>query len=133
MRRLLSTILFIGMAFSGQGCMIAVVGLGAAGTIAYVRGDLQVTESEPIDVVYEATLKALEDLDLSITSQSKDALVAEIITYDAQDKKIGIKLKASTDKTTQLSIRVGVFGSETKSRLIYEKIQGQLREMREDS
>jgi hypothetical protein len=113
--------------------MIAAVGLGAAGTIAYVRGDLQVSEPEPIDVVYDATLKALEALELPVTSQSKDALVAEIITYDAQGKKIRIKLKASTDKTTQLSIRVGVFGSETKSRLIYEKIRDHLREMREES
>ena len=132
MRRALSIILFIGMVFSGQGCMIAAVGLGTAGTIAYVRGDLQAEESESIDVVYEAALKAVKDLELPVTSQSKDALVAEIITYDAQDKKIRIKLKASTAKTTQLSIRVGVFGSETKSRLIYEKIRDHLRDMRED-
>ena len=131
MRRLLSTILLIGMALSSQGCMIAAVGLGAAGTIAYVRGDLQAEEYESIDVVYEATLKALEDLELYVASKSKDALVAEITTYDAQDKKIRIKLKASTEATTQLSIRVGVFGSETKSRRIYEKIRDRLRQMRE--
>ena len=132
MRRVLSIILFVGMVFSGQGCMVVAVGLGAAGTIAYVSGDLQAEESESIDVVYEAALKAVKDLELPITSQSKDALVAEITTYDAQDKKIRIKLKAKTDKTTELSIRVGVFGSETKSRLIYEKIRDHLRDMRED-
>ncbi len=131
MRQLFLTILLIGTAFSGQGCMIAAVGLGAAGTIAYVRGDLQAAESEPINVVYEAALKALKDLELHVTSKSKDALVAEITTYDAQDKKIKIKLKASTDKTTQLSIRIGIFGSETKSRLIYKKIRDNLRERRE--
>jgi len=131
MRKLLSALLLISMAFSAQGCMIVAVGVGAAGTIAYVRGDLQAEEHEPIDVVYEAALKALEDLELHVTSKSKDALVAEITTYDAQDKKIVVKLKASTDETTQLSIRVGVFGSETKSRLIYEKIRAHLREMRE--
>jgi len=131
MRRALLIILFAGIAFSGQGCMVVAVGLGAAGTIAYVSGDLQAEESEPIDVVYEAALKAVKDLELPITSQSKDALVAEITTYDAQDKKIRIKLKAKTDKTTELSIRVGVFGSETKSRLIYEKIRDHLRDMRE--
>ena len=132
MRRALLIILFAGVVFSGQGCMLVAVGLGAAGTIAYVSGDLQAEESESIDVVYEAALKAVKDLELPVTSQSKDALVAEIITYDAQDKKIRIRLKASTDKTTQLSIRVGVFGSETKSRLIYQKIRDRLREIRED-
>lgn len=131
MRKLLLAILLIGTTLSGQGCMIAAVGLGAAGTIAYVRGDLEAAESEPIDVVYEAALKALKDLELHATSKSKDRLAAEITTHDAQDKTIKIKLKASTGKTTQLSIRVGVFGSETKSRLIYEKIRDNLRQMRE--
>lgn len=28
-----------------QGCMVAVVGVGAAGTIAYIRGDLEAVES----------------------------------------------------------------------------------------
>lgn len=131
MRKFLLVILLTGTTFSGQGCMIVAVGVGAAGTIAYVRGDLQAAESEPIDVVYEATLRALRDLELHATRKSKDRLAAEITTHDAQDKDIRIKLKASTDKTTQLSIRVGVFGSETKSRLIYEKIRDNLREMRE--
>ncbi len=76
-------------------------------------------------------MKALEELELHVTSKSKDALVAEITTFDAQDKKISIKLKAATDRTTKLSIRIGTFGSEIKSRLIYQKIRDNLREHRE--
>lgn len=115
----------------GCGVELLLVGAGAAGAIAYVRGDLQATESESIDAVYEASLKALDDLGLHITSKSKDALVAQITTFDAQDKRIRIKLKAATDRTTKLSIRIGTFGSETKSRLIYQKIRDNLRENRE--
>lgn len=110
-----------------QGCLAAAVGIGAAGTIAYVRGDLQAVESESIDDVYEATLMALKELELLPTSKSKDALVAEIITYDAQDKKITIKLKTMEDGTTKISIRIGVFGSESKSRLIHQKIRENLQ------
>jgi len=110
-----------------QGCVVAAVGLGAAGTIAYARGDLQALESESIDELYEATLKALEELELLPTSKNKDALGAEIITYDAQDKKITIRIKSTAEGTTKLSIRVGVFGSETKSRLIYQKIRDNLK------
>ncbi|HUT47334.1 MAG TPA: DUF3568 family protein [Sedimentisphaerales bacterium] len=110
-----------------QGCVVAAVGLGAAGTIAYVRGDLQAVESESIDDVYEATLKALKELELLPTRKLKDSLGAEIITYDAQDKKITIRLKSAAEKTTKLSIRIGVFGSETKSRLIYQKIRENLQ------
>jgi hypothetical protein len=110
-----------------QGCVVAAVGLGAAGTMAYVRGDLQAVESESIDDVYEATLKALNELELLPTRKTKDALGAEIITYDAQDKKITIRLKSAAEGTTKLSIRIGVFGSETKSRLIYQKIRENLQ------
>lgn len=36
-------------------------------------------------------------------------------------------LKSATKKTTELSIRIGIFGSETKSRLIYQKIRENLQ------
>ncbi|MHC4559633.1 MAG: DUF3568 family protein [Planctomycetota bacterium] len=109
-----------------QGCMVVAVGVGAAGTIAYVRGDLEAVESESIDVVYEATLQAVEELGLNVTKKLKDALSATIVARDAQDKKITIRLKTTAEETTKLSIRIGVFGNETKSRLIYQKIRDYL-------
>ena len=110
-----------------QGCVIAAVGLAAGGTIAYVRGDLESVESQKLDVVYDAAVKAMGKLDLAITKKSKDALSAVIIGRDAQDKKVTITIKAVADGAAKLSIRVGVFGSETKSRLIYKEIQEQLK------
>lgn len=126
-RQVLLTAMLLGSMLLLQGCVVAAVGLGAAGTIAYVRGDLQAVESESIDEVYEASLKALKELELLPTRKSKDALSAEIVTYDAQDKKILIILKSEAEGTTKLSIRIGVFGSETKSRLIYQKIRDNLK------
>jgi hypothetical protein len=120
-------IALIGITALNGGCMLAVVGLGAAGTVAYVRGDLQATESAGIDDVYQATLKALDELELHPTTKSKDALSAVIVTRDAEDKKVTIKLKAEAEGSTKLSIRIGVFGSETKSRMIYQKIQENLK------
>ena len=125
-KQILLITMLIGSMLLLQGCVVAAVGIGAAGTIAYVRGDLQAVESESIDDVYEATLKALKELELIPTRKTKDALGAEIITYDAQDKKITIRLKSAAEGTTKLSIRIGVFGSETKSRLIYQKIRDNL-------
>ena len=128
-------VLLIAMLFGSmlllQGCVVAAVGIGAAGTVAYIRGDLESMESENIDVVYDATLKALQELELLPTRKSKDALGAEIVTYDAQDKKITIRLKSAAEGTTELSIRIGVFGSETKSRLIYQKIRENLQKQPE--
>lgn len=124
--QILLIILSVGATGLLQGCLVAAVGLGAAGTIAYVRGDLEAVESEKIDVLYDATLKALDKLELNVTTKSKDALSAVIVARDAQDKKITITLKAVTEEATKLYIRVGVFGSETKSRLLYQEIHENL-------
>jgi len=113
------------MAIVAQGCIVAAVGAGA-GTIAYIKGDLEVVESKNIDVVYEATEKAVEQLGLNVNKKTKDAMSATIVARDAQDKKVTIKLKATTENTTKISIRIGIFGSETKSRLIYEQIRENL-------
>jgi len=119
------TVLGISMAIVAQGCLVAAVGAGA-GTIAYIKGDLEVVESKNIDVVYEATEKAVEQLGLNVNKKTKDAMSATIVARDAQDKKVTIKLKATTENTAKISIRVGIFGSETKSRLIYEQIRENL-------
>ena len=125
-KQTLSAIMLIAATGLLQGCMLAVVGVGAAGTIAYIRGDLEAVESKPINAVYEATLTAVKELELTVTEKSKDALEARIVVRDSQDRKTTIKLKTTAEETTKLSIRVGTFGSETRSRLIYQKIREQL-------
>jgi len=111
-----------------QGCVAVAVGVGAAGTVAYIRGDLEAVESENIEAVYEATQNALEELQLKVTKKAKDAMTATIIVRDAEDKKITIKLNATAENTTKLSIRVGMFGDERKSRMIYQKIRDNLKQ-----
>jgi hypothetical protein len=124
-RETILTILCLMMTFVLQGCLVAAVGAGA-GTVAYMRGDLEAVEAKDIDAVYAATKKAVEQLELDVSSDTKDALSAEIVARDAQDKKITIRLKSTTEDTTQISVRVGTFGSETKSRLIHDQIKKNL-------
>jgi hypothetical protein len=119
------TVLCLIMTVVLQGCLVAAVGAGA-GTVAYLRGDLESVETKDIDEVYTATKKAVEQLGLNVSSDTKDALSAEIVARDAQNKRIVIKLKSTLENTTHISIRVGTFGSETKSRLIYEQIKKNL-------
>lgn len=109
-----------------QGCMVAAVGAGAAGTVAYMKGDLEAVESASFGKVYAATKAMLEELELSVTKDSKDAISAVIIARDAEDKKVTIKLSGTPERTTTISIRVGLFGDERKSRLIYQKIRENL-------
>jgi len=118
---------FVGIGLLAGGCMIAAVGVGAAGTVAYLKGDLEAVEASDINTVHKATLKALDELELHVISKSKDLLSAEIIARDAADQKVTINLKATTENTTKVSIRIGFFGSETKSRFIYQKIHDNLR------
>jgi hypothetical protein len=126
MKRVFLSLMLIAIGIFGQGCVAAAVGLGAAGTIAYIRGDLQSTEAQNIQVVYSAALKAVDELHLNLISKSQDALSAIIIARDAEDKKITIKMTASSEQTTKLSIRIGTFGDETKSQQIYQKIYNNL-------
>ena len=119
------TLLLVSPLVLMEGCVIVAAG-GAAGAVAYIRGDLEVVEEKDIDAVYKATEKALEELGLKVSKKTKDAMSAVIIARDAQDKKVTIKLNATAEETTKLSIRIGTFGSETKSRLICQKIHDNL-------
>jgi hypothetical protein len=119
------TVLYLCAVVILSGCVVAAVGAGA-GTVAYLRGDLESTEAKDLDTVYAATKKAVEQLELNVSKDVKDALSAQIVARDARDKKITLNLKATTEGTTKISIRVGTFGSETKSMLIYDQIKKNL-------
>jgi len=121
------TVLLGGMVMTVGGCVVLLVGAGAAGTVAYARGDLAAVESKGLDAVYAAAEKAVSELELNVVSKRKDKLMGEIVARDAEYKKITIKLKATAEQTTKISIRIGVFGDEIRSRLIYQKIQDNLK------
>jgi hypothetical protein len=113
-----------------SGCLVAAVGVGAAGTVAYMAGDLETQVSQDLDTLYAASREALESLELNLIEGKggKDALSATLVARDIQDKKVQIKMTAVTNELTELSIRVGVFGDETKSQLIYQEILKNLPE-----
>ena len=121
------TFLLTGMAVLLQGCLAVVVGAGAAGTVAYVKGDLEAVEPKDIDTVYQATLKAMEQLKLSVSKKAMDAMSAVVIARDSDDRKVTIKLSAAGEGATKLSIRVGIWGSETQSQFIYDHIKKNLQ------
>ncbi len=126
-QRIFLIVLLLGAVASMSGCLAAAVGAGAVGTVAYIKGDLEAVEAKNIDAVYAATKKALKQLGLSVTRESRDALSGIITARDAQDKKVTIKLNTTTEGATKISVRVGLFGNETMSNLIYQKIHDNLR------
>lgn len=126
-QQVILALLAIGATVLLGGCMLAAVGAGAAGTVAYVKGDLEAVEAKKLDTVYDATKKALEQLELSVSVDTKDKISATIIARDSSDKKITVKLSAATEDSTNISIRFGTFGSETKSGMVLDKIKENLK------
>jgi hypothetical protein len=117
-------------ALASSGCTLVWIGGGAAvgaGTVAYLRGDLKVTEEASLDKVWAATGKAMQDLEFKTINQKKDAVSARLLARTAADKKIEINLKKVTEKLTELRIRVDTFGDESLSRLILNKIEKNLQ------
>ena len=126
-QQVILAILAIGATVLLGGCMLAAVGAGAAGTVAYVKGDLEAVEAKKLDTVYDATKKALKQLELSVSVDTKDKISATIIARDSSDKKITVKLSAATEDSTNISIRFGAFGNETKSGMVLDKIKENLK------
>jgi len=122
MRQIAYCFIIVTLLFN-MGCAVALVGAGAAGTVAYIKGDFKSTEPYDVAKVYRASQAAIRDLGLARISQSQDSLGAQFILRDALDKKITIKIKYITEYSSQLYIRAGMFGSEGKSRQIYLKIR----------
>ena len=118
-----------GLMVNAAGCLAVVAGAGAAGTVAYMRGDLEAEEPYPIDTVYAAAREAMEKLELSVLEgkTEKDALSATIVARDAADKRVAVRLKAQSEQTTKVSVRIGTFGDQTKANMIYNRIRENLR------
>lgn len=126
-QKVILAILYVGAGITVSGCVLAAVGAGAAGTVAYVKGDLEVIEAKGLDDVYVASKKALADLELPAIQDNKDKMGAVLVSRDSQDKKVTVKLTAVTDESTEISIRFGTFGDEAKSAMVYNKIKENLK------
>ncbi len=107
----------------GIGCKTTIVGSGGEMQASYRLGTLTAHEDRGIDAVYEAAGNAVTGLGLNVVQKTKDALQAEIVARDTQDKKITIKLLSVTSNSTKLKISAG---SLEKDRRIYEAIQNNL-------
>ena len=126
MRNVLLFLLVSAIFLSCSGCAVALVGAGAASTVAYVKGDFESVEPFTVDEVFRACKSALSDLGIARINDKKDALSAQITARDASDKKVSMRIQYLTDTASKLSIRISVFGDESKSRTIYLKIREHL-------
>ena len=111
------------------GCAVLLIGGGAAagiGGFAYVKGELKSSEGVSLDKAWAATLGAMEELKFPVTTQNKDALSAQLVAHTAKNKKIHVNLKALSDNSAEIKIRVGTFGDEALSLVIMDRIKKKL-------
>ena len=125
-KKILLTIILVAISTGMSGCMLLLVGSGAAAGVGYIKGDFEVTLDEGLTPVYNASVAALAELGLPVISKSESLLDAQIVSRTSLDKKVKIILKRIDANNTMLSIRIGTFGDESHGRLIYEKIKDHL-------
>ena len=122
----LSLILVLGLLPLLTGCVVAVAGAAGAGAMAYVSGELESTVDQDFSKTFAATQAGLKNLEFARISEEKTAIDAKFIYRTALDKKVTVKLNRVTDKTTKISIRVGLVGDKPLSISILEKIKANL-------
>lgn len=125
-RRLLVA-LGLGLVAAGLTGCVAVVAAGAAGTgVAWYSGRLEANLDHDLDTVFAASQKALTRLEFANISNKTSRVDARLVSRTALDKKVEITLQKVTDRSTKVMIRVGVFGDETLSMSILDKIKAAL-------
>jgi hypothetical protein len=109
-----------------SGCAAAVFGVGAAAGVAgykFYEGSLHVVYEAPFIDTWNATLKALEEMQLVMESKKHDLTSAVIVCRRADGKQVNVSLKYQSAKKTEAVIRVGVFGDEAASVAIKDRIR----------
>ena len=108
------------------GCTTAaMVGMGAGagvGTYNYSRGELALNYPYPFDRTWDASLAAVERLDIQLIRQGRDSLGGRITGKRTDGKVVVIKVKDKGLGVTQVGVRVGTFGNREASRQIQETI-----------
>jgi hypothetical protein len=115
-----STIIF-------QGCVALIVGAGAgAAGIAYIRGILEKNFDRPVSDLYNASLKALDSLKMTVDSKELKDHEATIKAHDSKKNGITIIAESLTEKASKLKIRVGLFGDQDRSLNILNAVEKRL-------
>jgi hypothetical protein len=109
-----------------SGCVAALAGAAGAGTVAWVEGRLDSTLNAKFDDAAKAAGRAIKQLQFALINEQKDALGDKLTARTAEDKKIEIKVIPVGDLTSQVQIRVGIFGDEHQSLVILDKIKQNL-------
>lgn len=124
MRKLFAILLLL-VALLGTGCVlfgVAIVGATGAGIVSYYNGDLEVIESASLVEIENAIDAAI--VDLQMTDRKKDIKPKKgEITAKSHFGPVTFRFQDKGPGHSSLSIRIGTFGDEASSRLIYDRVK----------
>jgi hypothetical protein len=116
------------LCFFLMGCPAPVVffGAGAAAGVAgykYYEGALAVIFQSPFMETWDATLKALNQMNIKVESSSHDVTSGKIKARRDDNERVTISLKYKSAQETEGVIKVGTLGDQDVSMAIKEGIR----------
>lgn len=123
--RSVEPLLFLALAGMLQGCPVVLIGGGAAGGgagVAYAKGEMEQVHAAPYEPVWDATLRALRTLNISVSETRKDQISAKATGTKSDGTAVVVTVLPVTKDSTSVRVRVGTFGDSPES----ERIQGQI-------
>lgn len=119
--------LALALAVLGSSGCVAVAAAGAgAGTYGYIKGVTEVIVDAPYNDVWHATGEALRALEVTVTTQTRDALAGSYKGERHDGANVVVDLESIARNTTKIRIRVGAFGDRTFQERLADDIKQQL-------
>lgn len=115
--------MFLGAVLTTSGCVPLLIGAAAgAGGVVWVKGGLEQNFDKTVEQLHRASLAGLRDIKCTVrTNQIRKHLAKVEFEFD-DGQKGSINIKALTERSAKLKIRVGILGDETKSNIILNAI-----------
>ena len=112
---------------TASGCVALLLGAAAgAATAVYVGGDLEKNFEEDIKTAHKAALAALKAQDVFVTQDTLNLHDASILGEYDDGEKVKVTIKALTERSSKVKVRVGVFGDELKANTVMNAIERKL-------
>lgn len=114
------------LCFGLSGCWFALGGAAGGGTALYFKGRLQENVSREMHAVHDAAVRALESMGLPLNKEEKTVDSTSLESEYPDGTKVWISTKFLATNSTQVTIRVGILGDESRSRAIWDELRRQL-------
>ena len=125
--RTIALLCCLGVAAATAGC-VAVAAGAAAGYAGYEYSDGECVgvAGATVDKVYHATLSAAEQMQMTVKTKSREVNKAEFTLRQPDGTPVEVSLMRQSPEFSRITVRVGTFGDEPRSRQIIAKIKENL-------